>query len=252
MAGERTVPGTLGILTGWTLGSAYKDDMDENLRKLGVFCQLVADSFTTAVPSDTPADGAVRIVTGTTDTGHVYIRDNGSWVDYAPVEGMLAYVTDEDQHYFFDGTAWVALVSDTAFTGLSDTPTGYSGHAGKFVAVNSSEDAVEFVENPGAADRTTQTASFSIAAGDLSGNRIIRCDSASDIVVTVPSGIALGEPVTILREGSGEVSVTAGSGVTINSADSNLHARVRYSAMTLVPLATDTYVLIGDLGEAPA
>lgn len=214
MAGERTAPGALGILTGWTLGSAYKDDMDENLLRLGIFTQLVADTFTASVPADSPSDGAIRIVTGATDTGHIYARDDGAWIDYAPVEGMIAYVTDEDQHYKFDGTAWVRLVEDIPTTAIS---------------------------------LSSETADFNLADADLDGRTIKRCDSSSAITVTVPSGLTGTEPVTILREGSGTVTVAAGAGVTINSADSHLSARARYSSMTLIPLGSDTYVLIGDI-----
>lgn len=216
MAGERTVPGTIGILTGWSLGSAYKDDMDENLLRLGIFTQLVADTFEESVPSDSPGDGAIRIVTGSTDTGHVYVRDDGAWIDYAPVEGMLAYVTDEDQHYKFDGSAWVRLVPEPTETAIS---------------------------------LADETADFNVADADLDGRTIKTCDSSNSITVTVPSGLTGTEPLTIVRMGTGELSVTEGSGVTINSADGNLSARAQYSSMTLIPLGADEFLLIGDIAE---
>lgn len=217
MAGERTVPGTLGVLTGWSLGSAYKDDMDENLLRLGIFTQLVADTFEETVPSDSPGDGAIRIVTGATDTGHVYVRDDGAWINYAPVEGMIAYVTDEDQHYKFDGTAWVRLVAE--LPQIPDTSI-------------SLED---------------ETGDFNVADADLSGRTIKKCDSSATITVTVPSGLTGTEPLSMVRMGDGALSVAAASGVTISSADGNLSARARYSSMTLIPLGSDEFLLIGDI-----
>lgn len=218
MAGERTAPGALGILTGWTLGSAYKDDMDENLLRLGIFTQLVADTFSISVPSDSPADGAIRIVTGVTDTGHIYARDNGTWINYPPVEGMVAYVTNEDQHYKFDGTDWVRLVPDPPQ--IPDTSISLA----------------------------SETADFTVTNADLDGRTIKRCDSSSTITVTVPEGLTGTEPLTLVQEGTGTLTVSAATNVTINSADGNLSARTRYSSMTLIPLGNDTYLLIGDLG----
>jgi hypothetical protein len=48
----------------------------------------------------------------------------------------------------YNGSAWVnsnATSGVTAFTGLSDVPSSYTGHGGKFVAVNSGATALEFV-----------------------------------------------------------------------------------------------------------
>lgn len=50
------------------------------------------------------------------------------------------------------GAAWVVAIGGGGgapnFTDLSDTPSSYSGQGGKFVAVNSAANALEFVSTP--------------------------------------------------------------------------------------------------------
>jgi len=54
---------------------------------------------------------------------------------------------------FWDGTTWLQLpnASIGSFVGLTDTPSAYTGQAGKLVAVKSAEDGLEFVTGGGGA-----------------------------------------------------------------------------------------------------
>ena len=55
-----------------------------------------------------------------------------------------------------------------------------------------------------------------------------------------------GAQLNIVQTGSGQITVTAGSGVTVNSS-SGLKMRTQWSEATLVKRATDTWVIAGDL-----
>ena len=84
----------------------------------------------------------------------------------------------------------------------------------------------------------------------LSDNgKLITLDNANPITLTVPPNstyaFATGAQVNIQAIGAGQVTVAAGSGVTINGTGTKL--RVQWSAATLVKTATDTWTLIGDL-----
>lgn len=72
-------------------------------------------------------------------------------------------------------------------------------------------------------------------------------DSSSnkDFTINGSLNLAVGEQIHFLRLGTGEVSIVA-SGATVNSAG-GLKLRARYSTATLLCVATDSYVLIGDL-----
>lgn len=64
-------------------------------------------------------------------------------------EGMIAYATDTDQVGTYNGTTWIWYSSTGGgvdyFIDLLDTPSSFTGQAGKVVAVNSSENALEFI-----------------------------------------------------------------------------------------------------------
>ena len=81
---------------------------------------------------DAPTD--VTLFTGLTDTP----------VDYGVANQML--ITDGTKLVYTNQPTPPTVITD--FTGLSDTPAAYTGEAGKLLAVNSTEDAVEFITAP--------------------------------------------------------------------------------------------------------
>jgi hypothetical protein len=96
---------------------------------------------------------------------------------------------------------------------------------------------------------TAQVASYTLALSD--NWKLVTMSSVSAMNLTVPpnSSVAfpIGANITIVGINTGQVTIVAGSGVTINSADGKLKLRVRYSSATLIKTATDTWILIGDI-----
>ena len=89
-----------------------------------------------------------------------------------------------------------------------------------------------------------QTASYTLQDTDLA--KLVTIDSASDTTVTVPDILSVGDRIDILRKNTGEVTFIAGSGVTVN-ATPGLKLRAQWSGATLIKLATNTWVVMGDL-----
>lgn len=81
---------------------------------------------------------------------------------------------------------------------------------------------------------------------------VVTLTNGSAITVTVPlnSSVAfpIGTQITLAQTGAGKVTVAGAVGVTIYSTDSHLSLRTQYSSGTLIKLATNTWLLIGDLG----
>jgi hypothetical protein len=79
----------------------------------------------------------------------------------------------------------------------------------------------------------------------------IRTTSSSATTVTVPPNssvaVPIGGEVILFQAGTGQVTIVAGSGVTLNSKDGNLKISGRYGAATCKKVATDTWDVIGDL-----
>jgi len=94
------------------------------------------------------------------------------------------------------------------------------------------------------------TTSYTIQASDA--GKIVRSTGSSAATITVPpqssATFSSGQQIIIIQQGAGQITVAAGSGVTINSKDGNLKMSARYSAATLVRQPSDNYwYLIGDL-----
>ncbi|MDF2969670.1 MAG: hypothetical protein K0R61_120 [Microvirga sp.] len=97
-----------------------------------------------------------------------------------------------------------------------------------------------------------KTANFTFALADASTSKITRSNSASSVTGTVPPNGTVAFPVNqtinLVRYGTGAFVIAAGTGVTIQKAsDRALSIRVQYSGATLWKVATDTWVLMGDL-----
>ena len=79
----------------------------------------------------------------------------------------------------------------------------------------------------------------------------VETTGASSVTITVPPNSAaafpIGTIIELLQYGTGQLSVAAGAGVTIRSANGLLSARAQYSTLSLRKRATDEWVLAGDL-----
>jgi hypothetical protein len=81
-------------------------------------------------------------------------------------------------------------------------------------------------------------------------NTLVTAANASTITVTVPPNSSVAYPVgailQIAQTGAGQVTIAAGSGVTINYTP-GLKLRATNSVASLVQTATNTWLLSGDL-----
>ena len=84
------------------------------------------------------------------EEGHELVH--GTSFPGSPVERQLFYRDDEHKWYIYTGSSWTELTAAgggaSTFLGLTDTPSAYTGQAGKYAKVNSGEDALEF-DTPG-------------------------------------------------------------------------------------------------------
>lgn len=81
-------------------------------------------------------------------------------------------------------------------------------------------------------------------------NKLVTLDTGASITVTIPANTSVafptGSQVHIVQKGTGAVTITGSSGVTIN-ATPGLNFRAQWSAATAIKIATDTWILLGDL-----
>jgi hypothetical protein len=93
-----------------------------------------------------------------------------------------------------------------------------------------------------------QSSSYTLVLSDA--GKMVEVSNASANTLTVPPNSSVAFPVgtiiDILQTGAGQTTITAGSGVTINSAI-GLKMRAQWSPASLIKRATDTWVALGDL-----
>ena len=81
--------------------------------------------------------------------------------------------------------------------------------------------------------------------------KLITCDNGSAIALTIPpnSSVAygIGTQINIMQLGAGTVTITAGAGVTLRSDGSKLKTNAQYAVATCCKIATDIWVVVGNL-----
>jgi len=215
MAGERVLPGTLGLTAFHNLGdNTWKPTMDDNFLRLSALTQLTVISRTAALPSG-PPDGDIYIVPSTdpTNPNQIAIRDDGNWYYFSPKPGLIAHVQDDD---FF----WRWYETDAEWRKLR------------------ADGDVVFKE---------VTSSYTLTQDDFFGNVVIEANFPVDDTITVPAGLSKAQPVIIESTGIGVPTVVAAPGVTVQSADTALKIRTQFSTALLLPKGNDIYSLSGDI-----
>ncbi len=81
--------------------------------------------------------------------------------------------------------------------------------------------------------------------------KLITCSNAAAIALTIPpnSSVAygIGTQINIAQLGAGTVTITAGAGVTLNSAGTKLKTDAQYAVATCVKTDTNTWFVVGNL-----
>jgi hypothetical protein len=81
-------------------------------------------------------------------------------------------------------------------------------------------------------------------------SKLVTLTNASAITFTIPANSSVAYPIgtqiDLSQFGAGQVTVAGASGVTVNSA-SGLKLRAQYSSASCIKVATDTWLLVGDL-----
>jgi len=135
------------------------------------------------------------------------------------------------------GTSTAAILNFTIPTGL----TGATGSTGATGPQGASGDwSTAQIIN-------TQTNSYTLVSSDV--GKLVSLNSSGALALTLNTGtiFATGTRVDLLQLGAGQITV--GGTATINGTPS-LKLRTQYSAATLICLASNSYVLVGDLAAS--
>lgn len=118
------------------------------------------------------------------------------------------------------------------------------------VVVTGGANTIDLIDERGlGSENVYKTTHFTVQTADR--NCFIRVNSAVGVTLTVPTHaydpIPVGSDITVVQEGTGQITIASTSGVVIRSVDSNLISDGQYSAFTLRKIDEDTWYAIGAL-----
>jgi len=158
----------------------------------------------------------------------------------SPQEGQFAFTKDTNTTWYYTGSAWVVSGATGDIEGITTgTDSGLSGGVTSGTAVLRLK--LEF-------DAETGT-TYTLLAANL--NQLVTLNNASAITLTVPPSVfSAGDVINIAQIGAGQVTLSQGAGVTINSTGATATApklRARYSAASIICTASNTFLVVGDI-----
>lgn len=169
------------------------------------------------------------------------VWDGTQWVEVLSNAGKAVYYQDAIPTIANDGDIWIdsndEIVGSTGATGAAGT-NGATGPAGDPTLVLGSTVAAP------------KTANYPFVIGDES--KLFIFSSASALVAQIPTNasqeFAVGTQINIMRYGTGALTVAAvTSGTTTVRATPSATLRAQYSTATCIKIATDEWVVVGDL-----
>ena len=199
------------------------------------------------------ADQANKIASTLTTKGDILATD-GSALNRLAV-GTNAYALLADS-VATNGVAWgqvaaAGLATDAVTTVkiLDANVTADKLATDSVTQVKIADRAVGSTELTNLTGNTQTGTSYTIVLADA--QKFVTMSNASASTWTVPpnSSVAftIGDQVNVVQLGAGQVTITAGAGVTINSEGSKLKLKGQYAAATVLKTATDTWVAIGNM-----
>lgn len=138
---------------------------------------------------------------------------------------------------------------------MTQTVSGFTVPAGSDPVSSIDDTLVTFAGEVEAATKdvvfNTQTGtSYTLALTDR--GKTVTLSNASAITLTVPPQSSVAWPnnarIDLAQLGAGQVTISPGSGVTINSYQSKTKLAGQYAAGSLIRIGSDTWLLVGALG----
>jgi hypothetical protein len=207
---------------------------------IALFLVFLSGNAQTGIGTTTPSPSA-KLEVASSNQGFLPPRialtaTNAASPVTSPATGLLVYNTATTGtapnnvapgYYFWNGTAWVALLGNITTSSISGNGTTTT------------------LTNFGAEVNVQGGTSYTLAASD--NGKIISCTSNSPVTITVPA-LSIGFNCLIVQRGSGQVTLAA-SGSTINNRYNFNKTAGQHAIMSLVSVAAGQFISSGDMSN---
>jgi len=240
-SGDTTISLT-GDVTNWTTTSAgpFYAVIDAGL--------ATEEKILVGVRSSTVLSSVTRGVDGTVAAAHTAgaaCYPVFTAVDADQANKVASTLTTKGDILATDGSALNRLaVGTNAYALLADS-TATNGVAwGQVAAAGIASRAIGSAKLDGISINVGTTSAYTLVAGDA--NRVVTF--AATTTLTVPaSTFSVGDQINILQTGAGQVTVAAGSSVTLRSESSRVKTRAQYAMATVICIASNEFVVLGNV-----
>ena len=242
------------------------------------------DIFTVALDVDTQNEEVVYITAVSSDTFTIVRgRAGTSAISHTGGATVKHVLTSDDLNFYTAGVATAdAAVPEAVVTAKADLLVGASsgvvdnlavgtngqvltadatqtlgmrwsaiipsqtGNAGKYLKTDGTSTSWETAVSTLDLTLNAQTGTtYTLISSDV--NKLVTLNNASAITVTVPSAVfTAGQQINLLQLGAGQVTFQ-GNGTSTIVSNPGVKTRAQYSIATLVCIATNTFLLTGDI-----
>ena len=220
---------------------------------MGGITLVANDTFAVAIDPDTVNEEIVFI---TAQSGDVFtiVRNRAGTSNVVHAAGaVVRHVLSSDDLNYFNTTSPATLstakgdiVVATGSQAVDNLPVGANGYA--LFADSTQTMGVKWAAIPTVSLDLTlnaKTGSYSLLASDV--NKLVTVNSASSATITVPNGVfTVGQQINVAALGDGLVTIDS-DGTTVLYATPGTVLRTKYSVATIICVATNTFLITGDL-----
>ena len=220
---------------------------------MGGITLTTGDTFQVAIDPDTVNEELVYITNQSGDVFTIQRPVAGtSAVTHAAGATVRHVLSSDDLNWFnttSPGTLSTAkgdLIVATASQAVDNLPVGTNNYV--LTADSTQTMGVKWAAVPTVSLNLTinaKTGSYILLSSDV--NKLVTVNSASAATITIPNGVfAVGEQVNIAALGDGLVTIDS-DGTTVLRATPGTVLRTKYSSATIICIASNTFLIVGDL-----